>query len=388
MGWIRRTTAGHYRGAYRDPDGKTVSKTFKLKGDAERWLRRHESRIDEGNYLDPRGAKKRMDVFWSEFLAGSDIRPSTRDRYERHWKLYIEPTFGNRSLGSVKPADVRAWRVEMQTAKKGAATIVAATRLLKTVFNRAVNDGLLARSPARTVENPSTDPQGGLRVLEAGEVARLAGAHPERFRALTYLLSYRGLRIGEAAALRVGDLDLMRGRLQISGTLTEVAGELYEGPPKTMAGARSVSLPPFLRDMLASHLAAFSNPKNAKAYVFTMPEGGPLRPNNYRKRVFYVAVRDAGLDSELSPHDLRDTAATLAFAEGATVKEVADMLGHANPSITLRRYTGVLESMKARTDERLDATFRKALGNEEANPAAFLRPFGRPAASASPRSGR
>jgi integrase len=69
-------------------------------------------------------------------------------------------------------------------------------------------------------------------------------------------------------------------------------------------------------------------------------------------------VRDAGLDPELTPHDLRDTAATIAFANGAAVNKVQRMLGHAKAAITLDRYTGVLESMSARTDERLDATFR------------------------------
>jgi integrase len=38
--------------------------------------------------------------------------------------------------------------------------------------------------------------------------------------------------------------------------------------------------------------------------------------------------------------DLRDTAATLAFASGATVKEIQRMLGHSNASVTLNRYQG------------------------------------------------
>lgn len=55
-----------------------------------------------------------------------------------------------------------------------------------------------------------------------------------------------------------------------------------------------------------------------------------------------------------------DTAATLAFEAGASVKEVANMLGHANPAITLRTYTGVLDSMSAATDDKLDAAFKGA----------------------------
>jgi len=66
----------------------------------------------------------------------------------------------------------------------------------------------------------------------------------------------------------------------------------------------------------------------------------------------------SAVDPSLTPHDLRDTAATLASAAGATVKEVSVMLGHANPAVTLRVYTGVLNSMSEQTDERLDAAYR------------------------------
>jgi integrase len=89
---------------------------------------------------------------------------------------------------------------------------------------------------------------------------------------------------------------------------------------------------------------------------------------NWRRRDFSGAVtyllktvtdrKRRDLLADLTPHDLRDTAATLAFKAGASVKEVSVMLGHADPAITLRRYTGVLESMSTTTDDALDAMFR------------------------------
>lgn len=138
-----------------------------------------------------------------------------------------------------------------------------------------------------------------------------------------------------------------------------IVRSLVEGPPKTDSGRPTVSLPAFLRDMLAEHLARHSVPTDAAARVFTGPNGAPIRANNFCKRAFHAAVLAAGLDPDLTPHDLRDTAATIAFSHGATVKEVQRMFGHAKASITLDRYTGVLESMQARTDERLDAAFRE-----------------------------
>jgi integrase len=101
---------------------------------------------------------------------------------------------------------------------------------------------------------------------------------------------------------------------------------LVEGPPKTDSGRRTVSLPTFLRDMLAEHLARHSVPTDPAARVFTGPKGAPICANNFRKRAFHAAVLSAGVDADLMPHDLRDTAATIAFSHGATVKEVQRVL--------------------------------------------------------------
>jgi len=244
----------------------------------------------------------------------------------------------------------------MRETGAGEATVNAATRLLKSVLNRAVADGKIMRSPAAVVRNPATAPEGGMRVLEPEQVRSLVEAHPERFRALALLLAYRGLRIGEAAALRVGDLDLMRGAVTVDESRSDTYGI---GPTKTRR-TRVVSLPPFLRDVLAEHLARYSEPKDPQAFVFTGERGAALGIQYYRRQTFARAVAAAGLDPELTPHDLRDTAATLAFKGGATVREVQLMLGHADPAVTLRRYTGVLDSMKAATDAALDAMYREA----------------------------
>ncbi len=170
---------------------------------------------------------------------------------------------------------------------------------------------------------------------------------------------FTGIRIGEAATLKIGDLDLMRGRLTIDETLTGVGGVVVVGPTKT-GRIRTVSLPAFLRDLLAQHVAAYSDPKDPQAFVFTATEGGPLRPNNYRKRTFAAAVIESGVDRDLTPHDLRDTAATLAFSVGASVKGSPTCSATRTRRSRLRRYTGVLESMRVKTDDALDATFRSS----------------------------
>src|SRR5947207_11773248 len=112
-----------------------------------------------------------------------------------------------------------------------------------------------------------------MRFLSSPEVARLANAIDERYRALVYLLAYGGLRVGEAAALRVEHLDLLHGRVQVVQSLSEVDGRIYIGPTKTRS-RRTVALPEFLRSMLSDHIEAF---RSSEGYVFSAPVGGPLR---------------------------------------------------------------------------------------------------------------
>ena len=77
-----------------------------------------------------------------------------------------------------------------------------------------------------------------------------------------------------------------------------------------------------------------------------------LRNSNFRRHVFDKAVQRAGL-TPLTPHDLRDTAASLAIAAGANVKSVQRMLGHASAAMTLDVYAGLFDDQLDDVAERM-----------------------------------
>ena len=86
------------------------------------------------------------------------------------------------------------------------------------------------------------------------------------------------LRAGEMAALRVGDLDLTRGRLHVCYAVAEVHGKLETGSPKS-GRERTVSIPPFLRDMLTTQVAARA--EDPEALVFTTEDGSQIRISDF-----------------------------------------------------------------------------------------------------------
>jgi integrase len=197
-----------------------------------------------------------------------------------------------------------------------------------------------------------------MRFLTPAEIARLADAIDQRYRALVLVAAYGGLRIGELAGLRRGRVDLLRGVVQVAEILTEVQGRVAFGLPKTRASRRRVGLPQQVVAELARHLAT---PGERDELVFTAPAGGPLRINGFRARVWRPATRAAGLDG-LRIHHLRHTAVALWIAAGASPKEVAARAGHTSVSFTLDRYGHLYPEADEALRSRLDALFADGRG--------------------------
>jgi integrase len=195
-----------------------------------------------------------------------------------------------------------------------------------------------------------------MRFLTSAEVATLADAIARRYRALVLVGAYGGLRIGELAGLRRSRVDLLHGTVTVAEIVVEVRGVLHIGPPKTRASRRTVGLPRFVAEELAAHLAGSGDPE---AFVFTAPQGGPLRVTGFRARVWRPATRAAGLDG-LRIHDLRHTAVALWIAAGANPKEVAARAGHASVSFTLDRYGHLYPEADTALRDRLDALYGTA----------------------------
>jgi integrase len=158
------------------------------------------------------------------------------------------------------------------------------------------------------------------------------------------------------AALRVGDFDTLRRRINVSRSVTEFNGLVWS-TPKTWE-RRSVPFPASLTDELAALMVG----KGRDDLVFTGGRGQVLRVSNYRRWVFASAVEECRkVDSTfptITPHDLRHTAASLAVSAGANVKAVQRMLGHAKASMTLDVYADLFDEDLDGVADRLDMAIR------------------------------
>jgi len=95
---------------------------------------------------------------------------------------------------------------------------------------------------------------------------------------------------------------------------------------------------------------------------FPSANSTPLRNRNFRRDSFDAATAALGLT--ITPHNLRDTASSLAIHAGASVVAVARLLGHESAATTLNHYAGLFPTDLDDSAVRLDAAPREAVGDQ------------------------
>jgi len=195
-----------------------------------------------------------------------------------------------------------------------------------------VADEIISRNPCR-VRGAGQDRSAERPIATVAQVAELADAVDQRLRALVLLAAWCGLRRAELLALRRRDVDLLHATVRVERSMHTLRdNSVVTGPPKTLAGTRTVAISPHIVPDLDGHLADHVG-TGADALLFTEVKGGPLRLHTV-ERAWRGARQKAGLP-ELRLHDLRHTGNTLAAATGASTKELMARMGHASPQAAL-----------------------------------------------------
>lgn len=346
---------------YRDPVTKHEKSAgvFSKKSDAERERRNLEYRLSFGEWIDPEGKRTPYGDWAETWLATrAHVKPKTLEGYLSLLNSRILPTFGSRRLGDIRTVDIEGWISEMVGDGLSASRIRQAHQVLSATLAAAARSQMLSKNPAAGVALPRKTHREML-IATPREVDEIVRAVPVRFGTLLYVLSYCGLRVGEAIALRRARVNLLLGELTVAESATEVHGRLIFGETKTRS-QRLVAIPPFLRQRLEQHLSDYT-PPSPDAFVFTSDKGEPIRLSNFRERVWKPALQRADIDPQLRIHDLRHTAASLLIAQGTHPKVIQEHLGHSSIAITMDRYGHLYPSERSRVAAALNDAFENGV---------------------------
>jgi integrase len=352
FGSTRKLPSGRWQGRYLGPDmvrhvGPT---TFQTRGDAQAWLSEERRLISLQQWSPPKDrtraaaaaeADRRgrtLATYAEMWLAarvtssGAALRPSTQAGYRNSLDVHILPEFGHLPLDEITTAAIRHWRGRFAAQGRDAAG-AKAYGVLKAILKTAEDDELIVRSPCRLRGAGHSHKRRESIALTPAQLADLAAAMPRKWRALTLVSGWCGLRIGEAAGLRRGDVDLDNGVIRIAQTAQYLGtpARLVIGPPKSERGVRIVHMPAHVTAALAEHLATRNNWK-ATDFVWTRRDGQPLSRHTVLA-AFKAAVDSVGLE-RMVWHDLRHTANTLAADAGASQATLQARMGHADPKVS------------------------------------------------------
>lgn len=252
-----------------------------------------------------------------------NVGATTLTSYRGHVERHISPLLGGIIVARLQPADVRRLISDRLAAGLSPATVGHIITTLRIALNQAVADRSLPDNPTSAVKLPRVHRE-PVRAATAADMARLRDAvRGDELEALYVLLMGTGMRVGEACDLDWRDVDLD-------------AGTVFIRKGKTPRAVRTIRLSgPVIMALRAHHARA--KRIGPREPVFLGPRSGERLHPWTVSHAFPRVLRRAGIP-KMRVHDLRHAFATRSLSRGASLRTLADILGHAKPSTTTDIY--------------------------------------------------
>ena len=368
FGTIRKRANGRYQAYYMGPDQAfhRAPSTFETKADAEAWLVGDRRLIQDDDWTPTKSRRARViratesfGPYAEAWLEYRELKPRTRALYRRQLDRFLLPYFADTSLRDITPAVVRVWHSRLDPTKPTQRAHVYG--LLRSILSTAVADEIIQANPCRVRGAGTVKRARRVEPATLDELEILVTEMPEKYQALVLIGAWCGLRFGEMAELRRGDINLVTGQLQVRRGVVRIRGQVTVGSPKSDAGVRDVAIPPHLVPLLEAHLEEHvGSDRDALVFSAVNDPSVQVHPNTLYRH-WYRAREKAGRP-DLRIHDLRHTGAVLAAQAGATLAELMSRIGHSTPQAALRyqhaargRDTEIAAALSRLMEERASA---------------------------------
>lgn len=262
------------------------------------------------------------------WLAVQGKAPATR----RHHTFYVHHLLAR--APNPTNAHIDAFLKSKMDAGVSPLTIRNIVVALKSFFFYLGHRGIIGVNPADHLQLPRI-PHRERLAPPPEDVARLfrSPAATLRDRVVLHLLVDCGLRLGELQTLRLFDVDLAKDQLTVIGK-----GDKQRTVPFTLD----------THFVLQEYIACL--PAGGRWLLPGRPPSKPLHPRWIEQRLDQLC--DAVAISHITPHQLRHFFATTMLNDGANVKVVSSLLGHAHASTTIDVYWHVIDSDQRRQEHQ------------------------------------
>lgn len=371
----------------RDKDGKLISYSIRI----------YRGRSQDGKQLKPFTATFEVKPTWSEksarkkakayaatledqFKKGliNDTRQTfasycdyvialKEQRGAKHSTVYRYKALAVRideKIGHIKLIDLRAdhlndlYTALAQTGQNqrtgqglSAKTIVEHHRLISTVLEQAVKEGLIPYNVARRATLPKMVHR-EVNYFQLDDVERIREAlnlEPIKWRTITHLFLITGARRGEILGLKWDKVNVQKNTLTICSTILYSPDiGVYESVPKTEKSRRVIAVPPETIQLLQEYRqwqeeqkALLKTYYQDRGYLFAQEDGSPMHPDSVTDWLGKFSQRHNL--PHINPHAFRHTMASMLYYSGVDSVSISQRLGHAQVSTTANIYAHVME---------------------------------------------
>lgn len=319
--WYCKFYYTDYTGAKR----QKKKRGFKLQRESKEWER---SFLERQQGMPDMTFQALFDLYVEDM--SHRLRASTIQGKKDVFKNRILPTFKDKPINAITPANIRTWQNEQIQAGYADAYLDRMHNMLTTLFNYAVNYYNLPKNPCKAAGKI------GKRTIVVNfwtleEYNTFIKYIKNRDSHTAFqVLYYSGLRIGELFALTLADCDFKNNTISITKSLQRKDKADIVTPPKTPKSTRMITMPAIIMEEL----------KEYSSEIYGLSATNRLFPftKSYVTNEMMRACSASGI-KRIRTHDIRHSHASLLINLGMSPLIISERLGHEKVETTLNTYS-------------------------------------------------
>lgn len=289
--------------------------------------------INTTSHNTPPSMTERVDDFLAFLSTEKGFSPNTQAAYRNDLRQFLSFVHGQDEWQAITKNDIVNYILAIKSSERGYATTTVARKVaaVKSFFNFLVNEGDLKENPTSNLDSPKVGKSlpHTLSVKEVDELleqpARLATPEARRDLAMLHLLYATGMRVTELVSLNIDDVDITACTVRCLGK-----------PSSKTAKDRLIPMGQSAVEVVDAYI------QHARPRLIRDTEQAALFLNHRGERLtrqgFWLIIkgyaRRAKIGNTITPHTLRHSFATHMLDNGADLRSIQELLGHANISTT------------------------------------------------------
>ena len=285
---------------------------------------------------------------WLSVYKEGKLKPKTLKGYKDMLKCHLFPTFGDLRMDIITAAGIQSFLNDNKTYSQK--SLQEWLNLLRQILKAAMTDKLIDSNQAsdKRIYIPSNiiHEREALKEAEWQDVISNLNRLQGTDRLYMAIIAFTGMRRGEVLGLRWEDVDLDNNVIHVRRNVTHISNQPIIGTPKTERGKRDV---PIMAGLL-NHLS----PVKESGYIITR-EKDPDKPLTISAfRTMWKRIKNTIDVHGATGHVFRHTMGTALFYEGADIKTIQSIVGHADIKTTMDTYIHVRDDRKQSAMEKLN----------------------------------